>query len=1333
MANVKIISITLNQDLGAGFPVGTKITTYWNTSASTYVVEKDIPSVTYGSNIATEGDSGDFEAAVGTWGSIGSNLTRQSGTVYSGTYSAQFTQPDTTTRLIATQSATLEQGKTYRVSCYVYFPSGNPIATDTRCIVRLASTNTSLIATTNEVNYNISDNEDVWIEVSIEVTVIGADNVYQFDLKRFGGGSTSGIATGVCYLDEFYVEEITNNAVTNSTITTGPDLGNLVASQLSGYADVNSKWATSTYSFCQSTSLVQFRTILFNPPFPYAQQVITPDSPSCVIPGGGTETLTCDLAFSGQPTLVKPSNQYSSDGEISVTANGSGGAPRYSLNDDLYADMTNSTGSFTGLSQGTYTIYARDFKNCRATITVSLPAEEVVIPQPTDPEPTKGVLYRMEHENMTGVGQYTTERIDILDRNFSGDYTEVKGGNPPFVRTLAGVSIVDKFKTIRPTFATIRLASERDLQFIGLFSQDDRKYKVNYYYPVGTLVWSGFITPSIFSEPYTEAAPYITEITVTDNLQQLSDIPFLDKDENRYKGKVSVIELIATILTNKIGLGLSIRVACNITEDTQTENRPLEETFVEMSSYYEDSGEPWTCERVLTAVLKPFGAKLVQEEGYWNIIRIEEQTASYDYVIYNKLGVYVSTGTKDPILEISDPSLRLNSIFRDRDHVLSVVPAYGTFTLKHNLYPRYNLIENGSFDLDKFKDGLIEGWTVSASTASYKVTKVITGIITGYSPPQLVGYGTDEEGGPEVPIYRSEPIVKSTITSEESALEVSGLLSTQVVDVVSKTFPIEYSDVDSFIFSFSYQINTTDLNGSGFGTAPWIRIEYRLKLGDYYYNRQIGWTDDSDYQWNQEYAEKYNEFVNVQIKDAFDIQATKTISTFTVTIRLIGANYPDYTDYISSNPDGIQSIVTTAFQEGYRIRGIRSAGIITVDGAVATIANYVLRYGTDSASYPDIIRPTDYNAVTNAKVWVLESYKRSGEYADVLQTYIDNVTLQFLPNSEEPPVEILTETINNKNYRENIIIDIEGGDVYEENLNNKGNLYKGIFYDQVGQPTNLWTRDGIGGTNNLKNLLLSSYVSQYRFPTFKISGTLFGFDTVNFLTTFKQSIEQPIFSLTNPGFTTNITGWSNSPVGGPLTDWAYGSSSARVTLTGAVDSKILKQTVNLSLTSGQRIRIDFDIQRQATSGTRNDWLQVVLIGSGGEELQVVTVAELLSDNQITRFVRFNVVSDSVNIGFRIKNVEGSGSAQYDMYSFNLTGQEVVRYFTPDSMVIDSYNNSISVDLLQLIPVVPANDLDIDDSGENNTGTEGGGGGGVGGGGSYTGGDFNSDFNSDFYI
>lgn len=1305
-----IATWTLTEDLGAGFEAGVRIKTYWDDFAQEYVVKKDVPTGVLGSNLSEFGDAGTFEASAGTWGGIGSYLTRSSAQAQTGTYSGLYTQPDATNSLIATQTAELESGKTYRISCYVYVPSSGQFNGSSTAIIRIVP---SGLATSNEVRIIASEGYDSWVQVSIDVAVTGGTNNYDFQLKAF---KTTFTPTGICYIDQFLVREVQESTLSESTITTGPDLGQVNINYVTGYSDVNSKWFTSAYQFCSGTTLIQFRGILFNPPFPYVNQISTPNAPSCA-----TEIIVCDLEIIGNPTIIKCSNPYSSDGEIAVDAQSGRGIVRFSLSDDIFSAMTNTSGVFSDLPVGTYTIYARDSANCRDTITVTLTAEETNEGQPTDPTPTYGVMYRLEN---TDIQSGVEVRVDILERNFTGDYTEVKGGDVPFLRSLGEPSITNKFETIRATSAVIQLASERDLQYIGLFSQDDRKYLVNYYKPVGTLKWRGYVTPSQFSEPY-QSSPYITEIGVTDNVKQLEALEFLDKDGNRLKGKMSLIKIVALIL-NKLSLQLQINVGMNITEDTQNSISALEETQHDTSAFYDD--RPWDCARVLTALLSPFGAKLVQENGVWNIIRVEEQCAQYNTRLYNREGDYISSSTYDPVLEIVDPTLRLNSVFRDNDQVLEIVPAYGRVTIVRKLFRKDNLLVNGSFDTEKFDDGSIEGWTINGDV-SYKISNVIKDITTDFQAAPLIEQVAKSFRNP-TPIFTQR--YYNIPTNIDSALEITELTD-QYVDVNSNAIPIEFTNSDYIIFSFNYRVNFSTGDGPqdlrGNRPPEWIRIAYFIKVGSYYFNQIIGWTSDENKKWNFTYVEDYDKDQKYEVQIRLKGDSTIRVASLLCGFRFFGANYNDFTNTIT-----LADIVTDdTLPDGYRVRGSNNATLFT---DVFT-ADYYLDPGTDATSSPDIIRPDDFHSTNNPVVWRLSWTKKINEtYKNIDKLLLYDVGVKFLPNGDEAPPEEVIELVNNENYKENLIVELESGDVTELFVNNKKYLYSNIFLDPVGEPTSSWTRFNVGGTNTLQRLLLASLVNQYKFPTFKLSGSVLGFDDINFLTTFKQTIEQPSYSLTNGGFTGNITGWSNYPSNGSLIAWSYGSNSARVTLSGSESSRALRQTnasSTIPFTAGDRIKVSFDLERTSSSGSRFDWLEIKIYNSSNEVLQSLVVAEMSGDGQWVRTVRFNLIQDAVNISFGVRNIEGTGSAQYDMNSFEISGLSVVRYFTVNGLESDHYNNRHSANLMQLIPITPSVDADVDDSGEGNTGTEGGAGGGTSGSGSSTGGDFNNDFNADFYI
>ena len=71
-------------------------------------------------------------------------------------------------------------------------------------------------------------------------------------------------------------------------------------------------------------------------------------------------------------SVTHPTCNYSSNGEITVSATGGTGTKEYSINGLTYQ----SSGTFTGLSVGTHILF-RDENNCVDTVSVTLSKSQV--------------------------------------------------------------------------------------------------------------------------------------------------------------------------------------------------------------------------------------------------------------------------------------------------------------------------------------------------------------------------------------------------------------------------------------------------------------------------------------------------------------------------------------------------------------------------------------------------------------------------------------------------------------------------------------------------------------------------------------------------------------------------------------------------------------------------------------------------------------------------------------------------------------------------------------------------------------------------------------------
>lgn len=114
--------------------------------------------------------------------------------------------------------------------------------------------------------------------------------------------------------------------------------------------------------------------------------------------------------------------------------------------------------------------------------------------------------------------------------------------------------------------------------------------------------------------------------------------------------------------------------------------------------------------------------------------------------------------------------------------------------------------------------------------------------------------------------------------------------------------------------------------------------------------------------------------------------ATATVTNgvvSSITITNVGSGYTS-TPTIGFSGGGGSGAAATAIMAATTLDAIPtttiSAGEITITIPISSVAYvYQLQAGTTAESSPSVIRPDDYNASTNAKVWVLQSSYISGQ------------------------------------------------------------------------------------------------------------------------------------------------------------------------------------------------------------------------------------------------------------------------------------------------------------------------------------------------------------------
>ena len=454
-------------------------------------------------------------------------------------------------------------------------------------------------------------------------------------------------------------------------ITTGPTISIL-------RGDVRRNITSITeYSpqICLTTELVRTET---TNSFPYLRYYTLPDHPSCTI------NLVCDLIMVGQPIVTPSSDETADDGEITVLATSTHNV-EYSLSQFVYGGGQ-ASGTFSDLIPGDYRIYIRDEKNCGISVLVNVPFDN-----------TYGVRFRAEYKDV--YNNFTT-RIDVTKRSYSDSIIEVSGAEKPFEISLRGEGVTNKFEPILSTSCNLNLVDDVSSQFSELYTNDPNLYRINYYKDTG----AGFelknvtkILPFLYSEEY-KAPPYYVSVVSSDGLPELKDFLYFQRDGLPFEGSTKLIKVIAYCLS-KIQLGLNIRVAVNmyaVGMNTTSSDDPLDQAYTDVETFYKADEEP-NLDYVLRSILEPFGARIIQWDGVWNIVRVEELVGSYDYREFDKYGDYVSNSSFNPVALIDYPTV--GPINFEAFPNVEVRPGYGKIQVNYRLGLKKNILRNGDFRL----------------------------------------------------------------------------------------------------------------------------------------------------------------------------------------------------------------------------------------------------------------------------------------------------------------------------------------------------------------------------------------------------------------------------------------------------------------------------------------------------------------------------------------------------------------------------------------------------------------------------------------------------------
>jgi hypothetical protein len=614
---------------------------------------------------------------------------------------------------------------------------------------------------------------------------------------------------------------------------------------ISSHTTVNrTDYAISAYSFCISTILTWFKINKIYPEFPYFQKLSTINSPVC------DAGQACDIQWQGPVVVIHTTSLTTPNGSIQGLATSDNGVVKYGLTDFHYDSEGQLSGLFSNLGIGTYTIYAKDANDCTVQVTVT------VIYKPQEEEHYRCTFRTLE----TGAGPSRYERIRIYEREYVGSLVEVDYASGSIFEPLKPKQgeINDKFFPVHPTQAILSLVSKHNGQWLPLYTQDDKKYRVVREFledTTWTPIWQGYINPSTNQENFTPGYPSTINFQMSDNVKQLEAQPFRDGNGNLIQGNMKIIKIIAHIL-KLTGLNLKIRCGINIFEITHAiesdgSSDPLDQTYINTSSYINEDGEPLNCWQVLEALLRPFLSKIYQEDGMWCIEEIDRATADYDYRIFDANGDYESNGTYEPLMSVKNPDqLNRVALAGSQNHSQEIIPAYGQVDVIQKLnyvgsfptggFEKKDLLSPNAEVLTPYQgvyttEEGFRGWTLRLNgTTGVNFGRVQVGITREKAPL------TQRDGT----VILAPVVDRNAIRVDSEDRSVGAFFFGTAWDgnvrdayVESKPEPYQYGPSDSIKFRFEYAAP-----GSTSGAYEFIVLRYAIKLGGLFLQHDNTWS-----------------------------------------------------------------------------------------------------------------------------------------------------------------------------------------------------------------------------------------------------------------------------------------------------------------------------------------------------------------------------------------------------------------------------------------------------------------------------------------------------------
>jgi len=208
--------------------------------------------------------------------------------------------------------------------------------------------------------------------------------------------------------------------------------------------------------------------------------------------------------------------------------------------------------------------------------------------------------------------QYTVELWQDIPNTITA--SGITGDLTPFKVTYP--TTTNKFDAVRGSGCDLNIVSKTSMQFIDLYQNNMMNCQIKLFNSGSSLIWNGYLTSEIYSEPFAEYDNYTVSLTGNDGLALLDRLDFVTTIPSgtgftNYTGFTNNWTIITNILGklnlswNAIYVGLSTTSA---EFSIDSNNSILTTTYSNCENYYDEDGKPMSCREVLKTILTPFSA-----------------------------------------------------------------------------------------------------------------------------------------------------------------------------------------------------------------------------------------------------------------------------------------------------------------------------------------------------------------------------------------------------------------------------------------------------------------------------------------------------------------------------------------------------------------------------------------------------------------------------------------------------------------------------------------------------------------------------------------------------